>query len=56
MLLEKSLTKEAFAKQAYLLFFNRQLLEQGVIDEKEYVAMKNRILAEYAKAFHSNVR
>ena len=54
--MEKSLMKEAFAKQAYLLFFNRKLLEQGLIDEKEYAAMKSQILSKYGKAIDCKVR
>lgn len=54
--MEKSLTKEAFAKQTYLLFFNRKLLEQGVIDEKMYAAMKSQILSKYGKVVDCTVR
>ena len=54
--MEKSLMKEAFAKQAYLLFFNRKLLEQGLIDEKEYAAMKSQIYSKYGRVVDFAVR
>ena len=52
MLLEERSVKEAFARQAYLLFFNRRLLERGLLDEKEYAALKSQILSKYGKVVH----
>ena len=54
--MEKKFAKEAFARQAYLMFFNRCLLEKGLIDEKEYAAMKSQILSKYFKAVDCTVR
>lgn len=38
-----SLTKEQAARQIWLLYFNRTLLERGVITEKQYNQMKVKI-------------
>ena len=37
------LTKEQAARQIWLLYFNRTLLEQGIITEKEHNQMKIKI-------------
>lgn len=36
-------TKEQAARQIWLLYFNRVLLEQGIITEKEHNQMKIKI-------------
>lgn len=36
-------TKEQAARELWLLYFNRALLEKGVITEKEYNQMKTKI-------------
>lgn len=38
-----TLTEGQAARQIWLLYFNRTLLEQGVITEKEYSQMKIKI-------------
>lgn len=45
--MEKTMTQETFVRQTYLQFFNRYLLERGMIDEKEYVQLKNQIFLKY---------
>lgn len=40
---------EQTARQIWLLYFNRTLLEQGIISEKEYQQMKVRIQAAGSK-------
>lgn len=41
-------TKEQAARQTWLLYFNRTLLEQGIITEKEHNRMKVCIQSGYA--------
>lgn len=41
-----SLTKEQAARQIWLLYFNRTLLERGVITEKQYNQMKVKIQSQ----------
>ena len=41
-----SLTKEQAARQIWLLYFNRALLERGVITEKQYNQMKVKIQSQ----------
>lgn len=36
-------TREQVARQVWLLYFNRTLLEQGIITEKEHNQMKVKI-------------
>ena len=36
-------TKEQAARQVWLLYFNRTLLEKGIITEKEHNQMKAKI-------------
>lgn len=38
-----TLTKEQVTRQIWLLYFNRTLLERGIITEKEYNQMKIKI-------------
>ncbi len=40
------LTKEQAARQIWLLYFNRTLLERGVITEKQHNQMKVKILSQ----------
>ena len=39
-------TREQVARQGWLLYFNRTLLEQGIITEKENNQMKVRIQSQ----------
>lgn len=39
-------TKEQVARQIWLLYFNRTLLERGIITEKEHNQMKVKILSQ----------
>lgn len=39
-------TRELVARQVWLLYFNRTLLEQGIITEKEHNQMKVRIQSQ----------
>ena len=39
-------TKEQAARQIWLLYFNRTLLEQGIITEKKYNQMKVKIQSQ----------
>mgnify|MGYP001128319217 CR=1 FL=1 len=39
-------TREQVARQVWLLYFNRTLLEQGIITEKEHNQMKVRIQSQ----------
>lgn len=41
-----TLTREQVARQVWLLYFNRTLLEQGIITEKEHNQMKVRIQSQ----------
>lgn len=41
-----SLAKEQAARQIWLLYFNRTLLERGVITEKQYNQMKVKIQSQ----------
>lgn len=41
--MSNTLTREQAAQQIWLLYFNRVLLEQGIITEKEYSQMKVKI-------------
>lgn len=38
-----SVTREQLEKQSWLFYYNRVLLEQGVLTEKEYRQMMERI-------------
>ena len=42
----KERAKEQAARQIWLLYFNRTLLEKGVITEKEYNQMKTKIQSQ----------
>lgn len=44
------LTKEQLARQIWLLYFNRTLLERGIITEKEYNQMKVKIQSQTKQA------
>ena len=39
-------TREQVARQVWLLYFNRTLLEQGIITEKEHNQMKVKIQSQ----------
>lgn len=43
-----TLTRQQTARETWLLYFNRVLLEQGVISEKEHNQMKVRIQSKYS--------
>lgn len=48
------LTKEQTARQIWLLYFNRTLLERGVITEKQHNQMKVKIQSQPGKCLVPN--
>lgn len=46
--MSKTFTKEQAVRLTWLLYFNRTLLEQGIITEKEHNRMKVKIQAQAA--------
>lgn len=49
------LTKEQAARQIWLLYFNRTLLERGVITEKQHNQMKVKILSQPGSGWAPNL-
>jgi len=47
-----ALTKQQAARQIWLLYFNRTLLERGIISEKEHNQMKVKIQSESGGCRH----
>lgn len=48
-----ALTREQAARQIWMMYFNRTLLERGVITEKEYNLMRAKIQSRTKRAAKS---